>query len=517
MRKETILALVALGLGSLLLAQDLTALNVALPSIERDLNVDLTTAQWVVNAYLLVYGMLIVTGGRLADELGRRRVFLAGAVIFAGMSLLAGFAPSVPWLIAARALMGIGAGLMLPAVTGMDYAVLPAQRAELAGGVNVGAYGVGMAIGPMIGGALTELAGWRWIQFVNVPIAALVMFGVWRTIPFEPRGVHPGIDYAGIVTLSAALVSLLFALDQAASWGWGDWRILLSLALAIVFGVVFVLVERRAGAAALVPGDILRIPGVALPCLMRVLMAPAYVALVLYLPQIMQKLMGLSPLQSGVGMLPMLGVYAVVAFLVGSLAKRISERAAIVAGMAGMAIGTFLLSRFDVAAGYGGLVAGMAVMGIGLGLFQPSSVTDAVESDDQGRKSLAGGLVLMFQFVGGAIGLGLTTTVVASSKHAAVSDHLASLGVALPAAQRDALDSILAGTASAQRVLEQFDPAVGQRLLDIAGDAFAAGVQAGLRLDAVIVAIGTVLAVVFLGRVTQQAPRRAATRSAPRR
>ena len=244
MRKETILALVALGLGSLLLAQDLTALNVALPSIERDLNVDLTTAQWVVNAYLLVYGMLIVTGGRLADELGRRRVFLAGAVIFAGMSLLAGFAPSAPWLIAARALMGIGAGLMLPALTGMDYAALPAQRAELAGGVNVGAYGVGMAIGPMIGGALTEFAGWRWIQFVNVPIAALVMFGVWRTIPSDPRGTHPGIDYAGIVTLSAALVSLLFALDQASSWGWGDWRILLSLALAIVFGAIFV--ARRA-------------------------------------------------------------------------------------------------------------------------------------------------------------------------------------------------------------------------------------------------------------------------------
>ena len=176
-----------------------------------------------------------------------------------------------------------------------------------------------------------------------------------------------------------------------------------------------------------------------------------------------------------------------------------------------------LLSRFDVAAGYSGLVVGMVLMGIGLGLFQPASVTDAVKADSQGRKSLAGGLVLMFQFVGGAIGLGLTTSIVASSQHAAVSDHLASLSVVLPAAQRDALDSMLAGTASAQRVLAQFDPAVGQRLLTIAGDAFAAGVQAGLRLDAVIVAIGAVLAVVFLGRVKQAAPRPTVSRPVPRR
>jgi hypothetical protein len=167
--------------------------------------------------------------------------------------------------------------------------------------------------------------------------------------------------------------------------------------------------------------------------------------------------------------------------------------------MALLALGPFMISRFDVAAGYGGIAVGMLVMGIGLGLFQPASVTEAVKSDDKGRKSLAGGLVLMSQWIGGAIGLGLTTTIVASSERAAVDRHLADLGTALPAAERAALDRMLAGSESAQQVLAQFTPPDAARLIEIAGEAFATGVRSGLRIDAGIVAIGVLIAVVMLG------------------
>src|SRR5262245_4139896 len=177
MRKEVVLAVVALGLGNFMLAQDLAALNVALPSIERNLEIDLTTAQWVVNAYMLVYGMLIVTGGRLADELGRRRIILAGAAIFGVTSLLAGFAANATWLIGARALMGIGAGLMLPSLQGLTYVVLPPQRAALAGGLSVGTYALGMALGPIVGGGLPGYLGWRWFHILNVPLRGLVSPG----------------------------------------------------------------------------------------------------------------------------------------------------------------------------------------------------------------------------------------------------------------------------------------------------------------------------------------------------
>lgn len=509
MRKDVILALVALGLGNLMLAQDLAALNVALASIERDLDINLTTAQWVVNAYLLVYGMLIVTGGRLADELGRRRLFLVGAAIFAVASVLGGLALNAYWLIGARALMGIGSGLMLPAITGMAYAALPEERAELAGGLIVGAYGIGMAIGPIAGGALTEFLGWRWIQFVNLPIALLAIVGVWRAIPPDPAGGRPTIDYAGIVTLSAGLVSLLFALGQASAWGWGDWRIVTCLGLSILLFLAFFAIERRAGDAALIPGDILRNRGVALGCALRALMAPVYAATLLYLPQVMQKLLDFSPLQSGFGMLPMLGGYAVVSLLVGSLAGRISTRMAIIIGLVGLTLGPFLLSGFSVAAGYPGLVVGLILTGIGLGLFQPSIGTEAVKADPRGRKSLASGLVLMSQFVGGAIGLGVTTAFVASAERAAVTAHLAGAGILVSAAERAALDTMLAGAESAQQVLQQFDPAVAERLIGVAGEAFAAGVRTGLRVDAGIAAVGVVLAVVFLvqaGRITVRRP-----------
>jgi hypothetical protein len=179
-------------------------------------------------------------------------------------------------------------------------------------------------------------------------------------------------------------------------------------------------------------------------------------------------------------------------------------RASIIGGLACLAIGPFLLSGFDIAAGYRALVVGMGLMGIGLGLFQSSVVTEAVKTDDQGRKSLVSGVVLMFQFVGGAIGLGLTTTIVASAERSAVDAHLAGANAGLPEAERRALDGLLAGTESARQVLQQFSPDLARELLDIAGEAFAAGVRAGLRLDAGLVLVAVVLAVLMLPRTTQE-------------
>ena len=510
MRKDTVLALSVLALANAMLAQDLAALNVALPSIERDLSIDLTTAQWVVNAYLLIYGVTIVTAARLADEIGRRRVFLLGAVVFAFQSLLAGLTDSVAMLIAARAGMGIGAGLMLPAITGMSYTVVPRDKAAMAGAIVIGGYGVGMAAGPIVGGALTEFLGWRWIQFVNVPFAILVIFGVRGLIPVEATSSsRVRIDYRGIVVFSAGVAALLFALDQATAWGWGDWRILAGLGLAAILIAAFPFLERRAGETALIPGDIVRNPGVAIACVTRALMAPAYTAAVLFLPQIMQKLMNLSPLEAGAGMLPMLGGYAVVSFLVGSVAGRLDPRLGVIAGLVCLAAGPFLMARFDVSAGYSSLVLGMAVFGIGLGLYMPSVTTEAVQADDRDRKSLASGLTLMAQFVGGAIGLGVTTAIVASSERAAVDAHFAASGSALTPAEREAVTGVLSGAESAQRVLSQFDAGMAQEILGIAGAAFAAGVRSGLRLDAGIAAVGLLVSLLLL-RVARRDRREAA-------
>src|SRR6202042_3025076 len=182
------LALFAIGIATVTIANDFSAINVALPTMEGDFHTNINTIQWVVNAYALTFGVMIVTGGRLADMFGRRNCFFLGAAIFAVMSAAGGVAPTETFLIVTRSLMGIGAALMLPSILGMTYALLPEEKAGLAGGIIMGAAGLGNAIGPLIGGVFTDLLSWRWIFFLNVPIAAFAVGVIWWSVHLdEPR------------------------------------------------------------------------------------------------------------------------------------------------------------------------------------------------------------------------------------------------------------------------------------------------------------------------------------------
>ncbi|MEE8296236.1 MAG: MFS transporter, partial [Hyphomicrobium sp.] len=212
--KSQLLGLVAMSLGVLVIANDFTALSVALPHIEREFKSDVTTVQWIINGYALVFGVLIVTGGRLADMFGRRRIFFLGAAIFAVFSLMGGLAPDVWVLLASRGLMGIGGAMMWPAILGMTYGLLPQSRAAIAGALVLSSAGFGNAIGPLIGGALTDLLSWRWIFYLNLPVAAFAVLVTWWVVPAEePDETDRRIDYGGVVTVSIALFSLLLALD----------------------------------------------------------------------------------------------------------------------------------------------------------------------------------------------------------------------------------------------------------------------------------------------------------------
>ncbi|HEU5105731.1 MAG TPA: MFS transporter [Solirubrobacterales bacterium] len=394
------------------IANDFTAVNVALPTMEQDFDTDINTIQWVINAYALTFGVMIVTGGRLADMFGRRNAFFLGSAIFASMSALGGVAPTETWLIAARVAMGIGGALMWPAILGMTYELLPEEKAGLAGGIIIGAAGLGNAIGPLLGGALTEELSWRWIFFLNVPIA-LFAVGVtyWLVHVKEPESGERRIDYPGIATLSIGLVSLLVALDQVADWGWGDPRVIGLLVLAVLMVVSFARLERRAGAHALVPREVMRNESFAASCIAVLFMAATFFAALLYLPQFMEKQLGYSALESGVGMLPFLAVFALASFAAGPLYNRLGAKPLAVVGAALITLGPLLLSFVGENSGYGALVPGMVVLGIGAGSFIPTATTAGVTSVDESQTSLAGGIVYMFQIAGGSIGLGLTTTV----------------------------------------------------------------------------------------------------------
>jgi EmrB/QacA subfamily drug resistance transporter len=409
------LALFAMGIAVVVIANDFSAINVALPTMEKDFDTNINTIQWVVNAYALTFGVMIVTGGRLADMFGRRNAFFLGTAIFASMSALGGAAPSEAWLIACRTLMGIGGALMWPAILGMTFAILPEDKAGLAGGIILGAAGLGNALGPLIGGVLTDALSWRWIFFLNVPISVFAVAVTYFLVHVkEPEAADRRIDYAGIAALSVGLVSLLVALDQASDWGWGDPRVIGLLAIAVVLVSLFVPIERRAGAHALVPRAVMSNRSFTASCVAILFMSATFFASLLYLPQFMQKQFGYSPLEAGVGILPFLGVFAVVSFVAGPLYNRLGAKPLAIFGAACITIAPFLFSQVDGGSGYGALVPGMVVLGLGVGSFYPTATTAGVTSVDDSQTSLAGGIVYMFQIAGGSIGLGLTTTVFSS-------------------------------------------------------------------------------------------------------
>jgi EmrB/QacA subfamily drug resistance transporter len=441
------LALIAMGLAVIVIANDFSAINVALPTMEKDFDTNINTIQWVVNAYALTFGVMIVTGGRLADMFGRRNAFFLGTAIFASMSALGGAAQTETWLIASRTLMGIGGALMWPAILGMTFAILPEDKAGLAGGIILGAAGLGNALGPLIGGVLTDLASWRWIFFLNVPVSAFAVLVTYRLVHVkEPESADHKIDYAGITTLSLGLVSLLVALDQVDDWGWGDPKVIGLLALCVVMLIAFIPIERRADTHALVPKEVMRNESFTASCLAILFMSATFFAALLYLPQFMEKQLGYSPLEAGVGILPFLATFAVVSFVAGPLYNRVGAKTLAIIGAACITAGPFFFSMVDEGSGYDSLIIGMVVLGIGVGSFYPTATTAGVTSVDSSQSSLAGGIIYMFQIAGGSIGLGLTTTV---------------FSAAIPP--------------------------------------FVDGLQAGFRLDAALSLVGLVIAVLFIG------------------
>ncbi|HEU5302620.1 MAG TPA: DHA2 family efflux MFS transporter permease subunit [Acidimicrobiia bacterium] len=412
----TKVALVAMCLGIFLIANDFTALSVAIPDIESDLSTSLGHAQWVINAYALVFGVLIVTGGRLADLFGRKRAFMIGAAIFGIFSLLSGLAPSIELLITGRALMGVGGALMWPAILGMVYGLLPDDKAGLAGGLVLGVAGAGNAVGPLLGGVLTQEIGWEAVFFLNVPVAVFAMWITQAKVPESQLDTgERRIDYPGIAILSVAAVSVLVALDEGPTEGFGDPIILGLFGLAAVLLVGWVVVERRMGEAALVPSSVLRNRLFAACAATVLFMSAIFFSALLYLPQYFEKILGYTALEAGAGLLPMMGVFTIASFVAGHLYDRLGARIVAGAGAISLAGGMFLLALLDTDSSFWALVPGMAILGLGVGLFYSAITTTAVTSLDASKSSLAGGIVYMCQIAGGAVGLGINTAIVTSA------------------------------------------------------------------------------------------------------
>ena len=415
------IVLVLICLAQFMVILDATIVNVALPSIQKDLNLSEGSLQWIVNAYTLVFGGFLLLGGRAGDLLGRKRLFLIGLVIFTGASLLDGLASSEGFLIAARCVQGLGAALISPAALSIISTTFEegAERARALGVWAAIAIG-GSAVGLVLGGFLTQTFSWPWIFFVNVPVGIVAFFLSLRIVP-ESRAElgHRSFDVAGAVTVTGGLMALVYAIVDAQSAGWGSAKTLGFFGLAAVLLAAFVLIEQRSKAP-LVRLSIFRIRSLLTANIAMTLAMSGMFAMFFFNTLYIQRVLGYGPLKAGVAFLPFTAGIMISAGIASAYAPRIGVRPVAGAGFVLTSVGLVLLTMLPTHGSYGtNMLPGIMVASLGMGaIFMPLTMiaTTGLDDDDQG---LASGLFNTSQQIGGALGLAALSTLAASKTSSA--------------------------------------------------------------------------------------------------
>jgi EmrB/QacA subfamily drug resistance transporter len=384
---------------------DNTVVNVALPSIQSDLGASLAGLEWAVNAYMLAFGVLLVTGGRLGDIFGRRRVFLMGVLLFAAASAFIGFSQSQAWLVGWRAAQGIGAALMMPATLSIITNAFPPQERGKAIGTWAGVSALALAIGPVVGGFLVEHVSWQSIFFINLPVAAgAVVVTLFATHESRDETVVPKVDIAGNATITTGLTALTLALVEANSWGWGSPQIIGLFVLAVASLVAFASVERRAEVP-MVDFSFFGSRTFLGANLVAFIVSFAMLAMFFFISLYMQNVLHFSALETGVRFLPTTVMVVAVAPIAGRLADQIGSRPLMAIGSALVAISMFWQSFLDIHTGYGTLLPGFVLMGIGISLVMAPMSTAAMNAVDKSKAGVASGILAMNRVIGGTLGV----------------------------------------------------------------------------------------------------------------
>jgi EmrB/QacA subfamily drug resistance transporter len=388
---------------------DASILNIALPSIKRDLGFSQQSLQWVVNGYILTYGGFLLLGGRMADLLGRRRVLVTGLVVFAGASLIGGLAHSESLLIGARFAQGLGAAMLSPAALSTLTSTFRSTRdRNTALGVWAAVSGIGGAAGVLFGGLLTEGPGWRWVLFVNVPFSAVALVGAFVLLKRERRVARlANFDALGAFLVTGGMLLLVYALVKAPDVGWGATRTIAELAVAGVTLAAFVVNELRV-ANPLVPMSILRVKGVAAADATQMVALAGFLPMFFFLTLYMQNVLHYSPIQTGIAYLPLTGGFIIAASISSQLFARIGTKPVVLLGTLIGAGGLYWLSRIPVDGSYvSDILPGLLVVSIGLGGVFTGLTTAANAGVGQDKAGLAAGLLNTGQQLGAALGLAI--------------------------------------------------------------------------------------------------------------
>ncbi|MGH3134974.1 MAG: MFS transporter [Gaiellaceae bacterium] len=410
-RKWLTLAAVSFGLFMIML--DNTVVNVALPSIQRDLDTDLSELQWIVTGYALTFAALMLVGGKVADAYGRRLVFVIGIAVFTIASLLCGLADSGEMLIAARVLQGAGAALMNPATLSIIAATFAPHQRGTAIGIWAGVSALALAIGPLVGGLITEHLDWSWIFFVNVPVGILGIVASYLFIDESRDETHVRLDLPGLATSAVGLFALTYGLIEANTYGWSSTRIVGSFVLAFVSLATFVLLERRQRDPML-PLDLFRSGTYTGANLVTLLVALAMFGIFFFMSLYMQNILGYSAVQAGAAFLPMTILIILVAPIAGKMSDRIGSRGLMTTGMILIALQLVMLSRLSADASYRDLFPALLIGGVGMSLTMTPSAAAATRSVPVDKAGVGSAVLNSARQVGGTMGIAVMGAIIAA-------------------------------------------------------------------------------------------------------
>jgi EmrB/QacA subfamily drug resistance transporter len=392
---------------------DNLVVNVALPSIRRDLGASIQTLEWTVNSYILAYAVLLLTGAALGDRLGRKRMFIGGIALFTAGSAAAALSPTIDVLIAARAIQGVAAALVTPLTLTLLAEAFPPEKRGLALGVWSGISGIGVALGPLVGGALTELASWHWIFWVNVPIGiALIPLAASRLI--ESRGEVTHLDLPGVALVSGGLFGVVYGLVRSQSLGWSSSEVVVSLAAGAALLVAFVWQELRS-TEPMLPMQFFTNRGFAVTNAVSIAMYFGMFGSIFFLSQFLQNVLHNTPLQAGVKLLVWTGAVMVVSPAAGFLSERYGSRMFMVAGLGLQAVALGMLAMLaSVDQSYVSMVIPFVLAGTGMALVFAPSANAVLSSVRTAQTGQASGATNAVRELGGVLGIAVLATVFTS-------------------------------------------------------------------------------------------------------
>jgi EmrB/QacA subfamily drug resistance transporter len=406
--------LVAVAFGLFMIMLDNTVVNVAIPSIRADLGVGIAQAEWVVNAYFLTFAVLMLTGGKLADTFGRRRIFVTGLGIFTAASLACGLASNGNTLIAARAVQGVGAAMLNPATLSIITATFPPRQRGTAMGIWVGVSAVALALGPITGGLLAEHADWSWIFFINVPIGILAIV-VARLVIRESKDTSADqrLDFPGLITSGGALFALTYGLIEANSKGWTSPEILSLFAVAAVGFAAFVLLELRQRAPML-DLSLFRNATFAGANATMLLVSLAMFGIFFFVSFFVQNILGYSPVQAGATFLPMTLFIVFLAPVAGKLSDRVGSRWLMGCGMTLVGGSLLLYAQLEESSTFWNLLPALVVGGAGMATAMTPTTAAAMSSVPVDKAGVGSAVLNSMRQVGGSLGVAVMGAILGS-------------------------------------------------------------------------------------------------------